>query len=228
MIEAYVGLARYNEYGLQEGGLMGDQLQTSTPDSTGELATIPLAEFLEGSSGATIYRIKDIEQSNKMGKGIIKACDNPYIGYDTNNRYSILAYGIFSGHKNGKPAECDNASLIRVVIKYASDIDPGDFTNASARRVLEDSGLFLEPIKIGSDSPVYLGDIIIRDDNNLLSIVGIGDPRPVPSPGTGGTNDYNELINKPSINGTTLKGDKSTSELKVNVPTVDGEVLVFH
>ena len=227
MVEVYVGLARYNEYGEQTGGQMGDQLQTSVPDATGELAIIPLADFLAEASGATIYRIKNIDQSNKMAKGIVKACDNPYIGYDANNRYSILEYGIFTG-KNGRPAECDNASLARVVIKYASDIDPGDFTNTSVRRVLGDSGLFLEPIKIGSNTPVYLGDVVIRDDDNWIAIVGVGDPRPVPSPGTGGTNDYNELINKPSINGTTLEGNKSTAELKMNIPTVQDENLVFH
>ena len=228
MTDTYVGLARYNEYGEQSGGIMGDQLQTSTPDSQGELATIPLEDFLSGSTGATIYRIKDIDQSNKMAQGIIKACDNPYIGYDTNNRYSILAYGIFSGYKNGKPAECDNASLVRVVIKYASDIDPGDFTNASARRVLGDSGLFIEPIELTESTKVYMGDIIILDGSNWLSVVGIGDPRPVPSPTPGGTTDYNALENKPSINGTVLEGDKTTSELKVNTPTVEGEKLIFH
>ena len=31
--------------------------------------------------------------------------------------------------------------------------------------------------------------------------------------GTGGTNDYNKLINKPSINGTTLQGDLTLEDI---------------
>ena len=34
-----------------------------------------------------------------------------------------------------------------------------------------------------------------------------------------GTNDYEELINKPSINGVELKGNKTTSDLGINIPT---------
>lgn len=36
----------------------------------------------------------------------------------------------------------------------------------------------------------------------------------------GGTTDYNGLSNKPSINGTTLSGDKSLSDLGINIPDV--------
>lgn len=37
--------------------------------------------------------------------------------------------------------------------------------------------------------------------------------------GTGGTTNYNELENKPRINGVELSGDKSTAELGINIPT---------
>ena len=33
--------------------------------------------------------------------------------------------------------------------------------------------------------------------------------------GTGGTNDYNKLINKPSLNGTTLQGDLTSEDVHV-------------
>lgn len=39
--------------------------------------------------------------------------------------------------------------------------------------------------------------------------------------GTGGTNDYNQLINQPQINGVPLVGNKTTEELGINVGTVD-------
>jgi hypothetical protein len=37
--------------------------------------------------------------------------------------------------------------------------------------------------------------------------------------GGGGTTDYNDLSNKPQINGISLSGNKTTSQLGINVPT---------
>ena len=46
--------------------------------------------------------------------------------------------------------------------------------------------------------------------------------------GGGGTNNYNELNNRPQINGTTLTGNKSASDLGlVGTPTVEGTMLIF-
>lgn len=36
---------------------------------------------------------------------------------------------------------------------------------------------------------------------------------------TGGTMDYDELVNHPKINGVELVGDKSTGELGIDIPT---------
>lgn len=48
--------------------------------------------------------------------------------------------------------------------------------------------------------------------------------------GGGGTTNYNALTNKPSINGVTLQGDKSTSDLDIQSGTnctVQNENLIF-
>ena len=37
--------------------------------------------------------------------------------------------------------------------------------------------------------------------------------------GGGGTDNYNDLVNKPSINGVTLAGNKTSSDLGINIPT---------
>lgn len=42
-----------------------------------------------------------------------------------------------------------------------------------------------------------------------------------------GTSDYNELINKPVINGTTLEGTMTLPDLGVLTPTVENEKLIF-
>lgn len=43
---------------------------------------------------------------------------------------------------------------------------------------------------------------------------------------TNGTNDYNDLINKPSINGVELVGDKTTEELDI-LPLTNAEIDEF-
>ena len=42
----------------------------------------------------------------------------------------------------------------------------------------------------------------------------------------GGTSNYNDLKNQPKINGVTLKGNKSTSELNIT-PEVVSDTLIF-
>lgn len=43
---------------------------------------------------------------------------------------------------------------------------------------------------------------------------------------TSGTNDYNDLVNKPSINGVELVGDKTTEELDI-LPLTNAEIDDF-
>ena len=55
---------------------------------------------------------------------------------------------------------------------------------------------------------------------NNQSILGSGDIEiSSGGGGTGGTTDYDELVNHPKINGVELVGDKSTSELGIDIPT---------
>lgn len=61
------------------------------------------------------------------------------------------------------------------------------------------------------------GEIVYTSDTNTLK-VGDGINKYVDLPtiaggGGGGTDNYNELLNKPQINGTTLSGNKSSSDL---------------
>ena len=229
MMETYIGWGRSNESGLSVGGKPGDQLQEKTPDFDGEVSLTILSTFLNKSSdgnSATIYRTVDPTFSDKIGEGMNKACNNPYIGYDANNRLSILAYGVYSG-KNGKGAECDDTSLARVVIKYGSKIDLGDFNRDSVRRIFNESKLFLDPIEYTESTQLYLGDVLVTKDSNIVGVIAQGESRPLPKPsGEGGTDDYNELENKPSINGKALQGDSTLSELGIVTPkVVDGKII---
>ena len=72
-------------------------------------------------------------------------------------------------------------------------------------------------ILTNSDSEYYR----IRGDSSWVKIVSSGG-----GGGGGGTNDYNALINKPTINGKTVEGNVTSDDLGVAPePTVSGEVL---
>lgn len=51
------------------------------------------------------------------------------------------------------------------------------------------------------------GDGIVIDENNVISTTGSG------------TNNYNNLSNKPSINGVVLQGNKTSKDLGIYTPT---------
>lgn len=56
------------------------------------------------------------------------------------------------------------------------------------------------------------GTTITKDANGTIHAVG----------GSGGTTNYNDLSNKPSINGVELSGNKTASDLGINIPSLDG------
>lgn len=227
MNEIFVGLARYNEHKEQTGGVPGDQLQVGTPDPNGEVALVPLADFLKDVKTGLVYRTVNPDFSALIGEGVVKGCNNPWIGYDTNNRLSILPYGVYSGYRSQKPVECDNSSFARVVIKYGTNIDFGNFYNYNVREYFDDPYVFLQPMPLSDGLTLYIGDVIVLDGDNLIGIIGYGDPRPIPHPGEGGTTDYNDLDNKPSLNGVTLQGNTTLSELGIVTPKVDHENIIF-
>jgi len=69
---------------------------------------------------------------------------------------------------------------------------------------------------------INVGDVvkvrIPQNNNNLMYIEGKLNAE-VQGGGGGGTTNYNDLSNKPQINGVSLSGNKTTSDLGINVPT---------
>lgn len=45
--------------------------------------------------------------------------------------------------------------------------------------------------------------------------------------GGGGTSNYNDLSNKPKINGVTLSGNKTSADLGIDTVSIVGEALVI-
>lgn len=159
-----IGSARIDENGKAAGGAAGDGKQKSTPDYTGEVS---LQDFYVSSKGWYVLRPKDDAIANDMACLMKIACNNPYIGYDQNQRLDILKHGVYTQTKT----ECDCSSLVRVIIIEATGKDPGNFITSTEADKLEATGLFEKRMKYTSGMKLYEGDVLITCSKGHTVIV---------------------------------------------------------
>ena len=77
--------------------------------------------------------------------------------------------------------------------------------------------------EFGDDEVQVNGDLLLADvdRDNVINV------REALSGGGGGTSDYTQLTNKPQINGNTLTGNMSTSDIGITIPTVNNATLTI-
>ena len=165
-----IGSARSDERGKLSGGADGDQKQKSTDDYSGEVS---LQNFYCHKKGWYILRWLDPVYAEECAKAMYRACNNPNIGYDQNQRSSILLHGTMSTVKT----ECDCSSLVRLCVREASATDPGNFTTDTEVTALKKTGLFAEKIKYKSGTPLYNGDILVTCSKGHTAVVVSALPR---------------------------------------------------
>ena len=173
MATIIVGSARKDERGKLTGGKAGDQKQTSsTNDMSGEVSMQPMYTH---SKGWYILRPKTIEHANAMADGMKRACNNPNIGYDQNDRDDVVENGI----DTDEPTDSDCSALVREVVKEATGVDPGNFYTGNEADVLEATGLFYDRVAYVSQAvtPVYNGDVLVTKTKGHTVIVVSGNPR---------------------------------------------------
>lgn len=64
--------------------------------------------------------------------------------------------------------------------------------------------------------------VLIESEGPALKVRGIGNGNESGSPSPGGTTNYNDLMNKPKINGVILSGDKSWKDLGLDIDNLGG------
>lgn len=165
-----IGSARSDERGKLSGGKAGDQKQTTQDDYKGEVS---LQNFYHHKKGWYILRWLDPVYAEECAKAMYRACNNKNIGYDQNQRSSILLHGTMSTVKT----ECDCSSLVRICVREASAQDPGNFTTADELVALRKTGLFAEKIKYKTGTPLYNGDILVTCVKGHTAVVVSALPR---------------------------------------------------
>lgn len=165
-----IGSARSDERGKLSGGKAGDQKQKSEEDYSGEVS---MQNFYHHKKGWYIMRWKDAAYAEECAKAMYRACNNKNIGYDQTQRSSILLHGTMSTVKT----ECDCSSLVRICVREASAVDPGNFTTLNEVEVIRKTGLFAEKIKYKSGTPLYNGDILVTCSRGHTAVVVSALPR---------------------------------------------------
>lgn len=173
MATIMVGSARIDENGNATGGAVGDSMQKSVPDISGEVSMEPMYKHPQGWY---ILRPKDVAHAKAIAARMIAACNNPNIGYDQSNRLGVVTYGIDTKVKT----ECDCSSLARQCVREATGKDPGNFSTANEAAMLEATGLFDKRRAYVSQAstPVHNGDILVTKTKGHTVIVVSGNPRP--------------------------------------------------
>lgn len=192
----YIGSARHDENGKYVGGKAGDQRQVSAVfDTLGEVSIQTEADFVKNRKWYVI-RPKQAIHAIKMAERMLKLCNNPYYGYDQNQRLGVITYGIDAKRNS----ECDCSSAVRACAKEATGKDPGNFTTKEEADCLVRTGLFDKPIVYRAGMTLYEGDVLVTQTKGHTGIVVQGASRSTQTGGTTGAYIYGGVDYSPVFN----------------------------
>ncbi len=158
-----IGHASIDENGKIIGGSAGDQ--------TGK--EVCARSYYMHSKGWYLLRPKEVAHAIAIAEAMLRACNNPYIGYDQGNRLGIIKYGTDTKTKT----ECDCSSLVRQCVIEGTGKDPSNFTTANEVSKLEATGLFEKAVAVTTNTVLYDGDILVTKTKGHTVIVVSGNPR---------------------------------------------------
>lgn len=163
-----IGSARIDENGNLSGGRAGDQ-------SGKEVSIQP---FYMHKKGWIAIRAKESAVANAISIAMQQACGNDFIGYDQNERTSVIAVlkRVKSFDRVDTFCEADCSSLVRGCCIQAG-FDPGNFTTANELSVLTNTKRFTSFI-VTSEKQLQNGDILVTKTKGHTVVVVSSDNKP--------------------------------------------------
>jgi hypothetical protein len=159
-----VGSARHDENFCYSDGRAGDQIGSE----------VETHEWYLHSKGWRVFRCKDERRASFIADCMLYACDNPHIGYDQGENYTlwdIVKKYNFDCRLVDTNCETDCARLVRVCLAYAGIFLP-DFYTGSEPYELEKCGMFDEiPAAEKNPSLLKRGDILVTKTKGHTVIV---------------------------------------------------------
>lgn len=159
-----IGSARHDENFRYSDGRAGDQIGSE----------VETQEWYPHPKGWRVLRCRDSVKAEKIAANMQYACDNPCIGYDQNENYSlwdVVKHLGFDCRLVDTNCETDCARLVRVCCAYAGIMAEDFYTGNEAYYLLE-TGEFDE-IPLAATNPDLLrrGDILVTKTKGHTVIV---------------------------------------------------------
>ena len=156
-----VGSARIDERGKATGGQAGDQ--------TGK--EVSTQNWYKHDKGWRVLRCRDPVKALKIAGAMRSACDNPFIGYDQNERLTLYKAAEQVGFDPGAvrvKCETDCSALVRVCLAYAG-IRTANFRTTNQATIMLATGMFDEMTGAKyTDS----GDLLLAGDVLVTRVQG--------------------------------------------------------
>lgn len=182
------------------------EIENLTPDkefmrgTVGAICQVNFDEFWQDYEKWVVFKRNGCEPIKVMVNSLTNEVEIDPIILAESGEFQVGVFGI----TETKTLPTLYSDFIK--IRYGTD------TNATTPPKYTPSEI--DQLRLSKQDKLTAGDNITIDENNVISAKGGG--------GTGGgTTDYEELDNLPKINGIELKGNKSSSELGINMPNMD-------
>ena len=129
-----------------------------------------------------VVRFKLPEMREKVADCMVKAANNPRIGYDQGQRRTLLDYARNVGYDPSKittPCECDCSSLVTLACLYAGIreaslvVNGNPATTSTLRKRLQATGavdVFTSKDFTASDKKLIRGDILINEGHHTAVV----------------------------------------------------------
>lgn len=171
--------------------------------TVGAECQIDLDEFWQGYENTVVFkRENDSTVYNVVIDSLSNRVEIPYTILAESGSFKVGLFGV-------KPDEVlPTLWSDYIKIRYGTD------THGTTPPKYEPNEI--DQLRLSKQDKLTAGDNITIDENNVISATGGG--------GSGGTTDYEMLENKPQINGVELLGNKSLTDLGINIPTKTSEL----
>ena len=171
--------------------------------TVGAECQIDLDEFWQGYENTVVFkRENDCTVYNVAIDSLSNRIEIPYTILAESGSFKVGLFGV-------KPDEVlPTLWSDYIKVRYGTD------THGTTPPKYEPNEI--DQLRLSKQDKLTAGDGITIDENNVISATGGG--------GSGGTTDYELLENKPQINGIELLGNKSLSELGIDIPTKTSEL----
>lgn len=174
---ALCGWASIDERGKGRGGKAGDQKQvSSTRDTKGEVKLGNWYNFGQ----KFVLRYKDEKKALKHVKALKSICNNPAVGYDMDERGTLIKelkkIGLDNYDKLKVPCECDCSSLQNACAQIAGAITTSVSTHTMKDTYGKDSDFIILTDEKYLTSGDYLlpGDISVNPGHHTIASIEAG------------------------------------------------------